>query len=65
MASTGIKRLPTTLDEALNELEADPLLIDALGDLLSSSYLAIKRSEVAAYSNDSEEAEIAGHFYKY
>jgi glutamine synthetase len=65
LASQGIKRLPATLEEALNELEADPLLIDALGDLLSSSYLAIKRSEVAAYSNDSEEAEIAGHFYKY
>lgn len=65
MASMGIRRLPTTLDEALDELEADSLLMGALGTLLSSSYLAIKRSEVAAYSVGIEEAEFAGHFYKY
>jgi glutamine synthetase len=39
--------------------------MDALGDLLSSSYLAVKRSEVTAYRGGIEEAEFAGHFYKY
>lgn len=65
LAGMGIKRLPTTLDEALKELEANRVLIDALGGFLSSSYLAIKRSEVAFYSSGSEEAEFAGHFYKF
>ena len=65
MASMGIKRLPTTLDEALKELEANRMLMDALGALLSSSYLASKRSEVTAYSRGSEEAEFADHFYKF
>jgi glutamine synthetase len=61
----GIKRLPATLGEALDALTADDVLMDALGDLLSKSYLAIKRSEIAAYSALGDEAEFAGHFYKY
>jgi glutamine synthetase len=65
LASMNIKRLPATLDEALDELEADPILMNALGELLSSSYLAIKRSEVIAYDGGVEEAEFAGNFYKF
>ena len=61
----GIKRLPTTLNEALDELQANPLLTAALGSLLSRSYEAIKRSEAAAYGPGDDEAEFAGHFYKY
>lgn len=61
----GIRRLPMTLAQALDELQADPLLTTALGSLLSRSYMAIKRSEVAAYGSGTDEAEFAGHFYKY
>jgi glutamine synthetase len=66
----GIERLPKTLEEALDALEADPVLTGALGSLLSRSYVAIKRSEVVAYASGDDAsqraaAEFAGHFYKY
>ncbi|MEV0596504.1 glutamine synthetase family protein [Nonomuraea cavernae] len=43
-------RLPTSLDEALDALEADELLMEALGPLRRSAYLAVKRSEAVAFS---------------
>jgi len=61
----GIRRLPTTLDEALNELEKDAVLTEALGPLLTASYLAVKRSESAFFQDKTPEAETRQHFYKY
>jgi glutamine synthetase len=61
----GIHRLPTTQEEALNELAADELLLDALGPTLADSYLAVRRSEWAAYSEGDEAFEQQGHFSKY
>jgi glutamine synthetase len=46
-ATRGIERLPTTLDEALERLERDPVLLAALGDDLARAYLAVKRAEAA------------------
>jgi glutamine synthetase len=50
----GIERLPTTLDAALDELEADDVLLDAMGDPLHRSYLEVKRSEWAQSTEDGE-----------
>ena len=61
----GILRLPATQAEALDALEADSVLMDALGPVLSGSYLAVRRSEWAAYSAGDEAFEQAGHFSKY
>lgn len=61
----GIRRLPTTFDEALDELEQDKVLTDALGPLLASSYLGVKRDEVAFFKEKSPEEEARQHFYKY
>ena len=61
----GIRRLPTTLDEALDELERDQVLLDALGPLLASSYIAVKRSESEAFKDKTPEEETRQHFYKY
>ncbi len=61
----GIRRLPTTLDEALDELERDQVLLEALGPLLASSYIAVKRSESAFFKDKSAEEETRQHFYKY
>lgn len=61
----GITRLPRTLDEAVVALEADSLLIEALGPLLATSYLAVRRSEADAYRDQGPDFEVAGHFYKY
>jgi len=64
-ARRGIRRLPTTLDEALDELERDCVLTEALGSLLTTSYLAVKRSESAFFQDKTPEEETRQHFYKY
>jgi glutamine synthetase len=61
----GIARLPKTQLEALDALEADELLADALGEGLLRSYLAVRRSEWEAYSAEDEAFEHQGHFLKY
>jgi glutamine synthetase len=61
----GIHRLPATQGEALHALAADELLLDALGPTLADSYLAVRRSEWAAYSEGDEAFEQQGHFSKY
>jgi glutamine synthetase len=61
----GILRLPATQEEALDALEADATLMDALGPTLATSYLAVRRSEWAAYSAGDEAFEQQGHFSKY
>jgi len=70
LAAMGIKRMPQTLEEALEALEADPFLSEVLDPLLLRSYAAIKRSEVEAYglgdgASQPDVVEFAGHFYKY
>jgi len=61
----GIRRLPTSLDEALDELKRDQVLLDALGPLLATSYIAVKRNEAAFFKDKSPEEETRQHFYKY
>jgi glutamine synthetase len=61
----GIRRLPATQAEALDALEGDAVLMDALGPGLAGSYLAVRRSEWDLYSIEDEEFEQQGHFLKY
>ena len=61
----GIVRLPETQEQALNALESDSVLTTALGPVLAGSYLAVRRSEWAAYSAGDAEFEQQGHFLKY
>jgi len=64
-AARGIVRLPATQAEALDALAADDVLTAALGPVLTESYLAVRRSEWAAYSAGDEAFEQQGHFSKY
>jgi glutamine synthetase len=61
----GIRRLPATQREALDALEADAVLMGALGSVLAQAYLAVRRSEWDAYSGGDDEFEQQGHFLKY
>ncbi len=61
----GIRRLPASLDEALDALQQDKVLLDALGPLLATSYIAVKRNEAAFFKDKSPEEEVLQHFYKY
>ena len=64
-AARGIQRFPTTQDAALNALEADAVLMDALGPELSAAYLTVKRSEFAAFDAEDEAFEIRNHINKF
>jgi glutamine synthetase len=64
-ARRTIRPLPATQAEALDALAADEVLTAALGPVLAGSYLAVRRSEWAAYSAEDTEFEHQGHFEKY
>jgi glutamine synthetase len=64
-ADRGIKRLPATLEQACDNLQADSVLMEALGDLLARSYLTVRRSEAKSYAEMSDEDQFRLHFYKY
>jgi len=64
-AHLGIHRLPETLAAAVDRLAADGLLMDALGDVLGRTFLAVKRSEAAAFAGKDQAFELAQHFYKF
>src|SRR3954471_7867225 len=63
-AQRGIAPLPATQAEALDALQADAVLTAALGPVLTQSYLAVRRSEWAAYSAEDAAFEQQGHFEK-
>jgi glutamine synthetase len=61
----GILRLPATQGEALEALERDEVLTEALEPVLAGSYLAVRSSEWTVYSAEDEAFEQQGHFLKY
>jgi glutamine synthetase len=48
-SSLGARVLPRTLVEALDELEVDTVLRDALGEEALAEFIAVKRMEWASY----------------
>jgi glutamine synthetase len=61
----GIHRFPTTSREALDELERDEVLMNALGQGLATEYLKVRRAEAEAYAEKDEAFELDQHFFKY
>ena len=55
----GLRRLPTGLAEALDELESNGVLRRALGQDLTRAYVAVKRSEQSALAGLSLADEVA------
>ncbi|HEY8476284.1 MAG TPA: type III glutamate--ammonia ligase [Chloroflexota bacterium] len=58
LKAEGIGFLPRTLSEALDELEKDDLLLDALGREYAAMYLRAKRAEWERYHNAVSQWEI-------
>ena len=46
----GLGLLPTSLPEALDALETDDVLREALGEVAATEFLKVKRNELAAYA---------------
>jgi glutamine synthetase len=61
----GIRRYPTTLGDALDNLARDGTLMAALGPLLARAYLAVKRSEWEAFRREDAAFETKHHFWKF
>jgi glutamine synthetase len=61
----GIRRLPDSLGAALDALEHDELLMDALGPLRRTAYLAVKRAEADAFAQRDVAFECFQHFTKF
>jgi glutamine synthetase len=58
IAAKGIRELPGTLGEAITELEADPVVIEALGDHVFSHYVEAKRAEWDEYRTQVSDWEV-------
>lgn len=61
----GVRRLPGSLQEALAALAADAVLSEALGPLLLSAFLGVKRLEIAAFGAHDEAFELHSHLFRY
>ncbi len=61
----GIRLLPRSLGEALDALERDDVLREAMGPVLFKEYVTVKRAEVRAFGGQDLAFELARHFDKY
>jgi glutamine synthetase len=64
-ADLAVELLPASLSEALDALEADSLLMSALGELRSTAYLAVKRSEAAHFAEHDAAYERYHHWLNF
>jgi len=64
-ASLGAVRHPQSLGEALAALRADAVLMEALGERLSASYLAVKELDLALLAEKDEAYEYEVHRFAY
>jgi glutamine synthetase len=64
-ARQSVSRLPSSLPEALDALEADAMLMEALGPLRAAAYLAVKRSEAAHFAQRDAAYECYQHWMRF
>jgi glutamine synthetase len=62
--AAGIQELPRSLGAALDEMEADELVIRVLGEKVSQSYIHAKRQEWKTYCGQVSEWEIENYLYR-
>jgi glutamine synthetase len=61
----GIRRYPTTLEEAIKELEQDEVLLAALGPRRAHEFIGVRRAEWADLGRLPTSQQIAAHFRRY
>jgi glutamine synthetase len=60
-----LRRLPTSLEEAIEEFAKDDVLRTALGPILADAVIAVRRGEIAAVDGLDDEAVAAAYRWKY
>jgi glutamine synthetase len=63
--SLGITRLPSSLGEAIRELERSALLREAMGEVLFGAFLATRRAERDAYEGKDPADIVRAHRWRY
>lgn len=61
----GIRRFPLSAGEALDHLERDDMLRDALGPALAREFIAVRRAEIDDLRHASPERELATYLRRY
>jgi glutamine synthetase len=64
-ARFGAVRHPRSLGESIANLRADRVLMEALGDRLSASYIAVKEMDVEGFAAEDEAFEYAAHRFRF
>jgi glutamine synthetase len=64
-AALGATRHPRSLGEAIGHLREDRVLMDALGDRLVASYIAVKESDIEGFGAEDESFEYSTHRFRY
>lgn len=65
VATRGIRRLPQTLDEAVQEFAGSTLLRDAFGPILADAVIAVRRGEAARMTAADESAVARAYRWVY
>lgn len=63
--SMQIDHLPSSLEEALDELEKDPLICEVLGSHIAKKYIEAKRAEVRKYRSQVSAWELQEYLNKF
>ena len=61
----GLGRLSPRLGEALDALERDDVLVNALGPALAHEYLLVTRAEIRAYAEKDTSFELQQHSVRF
>lgn len=64
-AARGVRRLPTSLAEAVAAFREDGVLRDALGPVLADAVIAVREGEAAAVEGLDDEQVAAGYRWRY
>ena len=65
LSEQGIRRLPSSVEEAVSHLEKSDVLRDAMGPMLFGPFLAVRRAEADAFAGQEPEEVVAAHRWRY
>ena len=65
LASQKIARLPQSVDEAVANLERSEVLREAMGPMLFSPYVAVRKAEAEAFAEMEPDDVVAAHRWRY
>jgi glutamine synthetase len=65
LAARGVHRLPTSIEEAVKNLESSPVLPEAMGPVLAGAFLAVRRAEADVFSGLDPESVVEAHRWRY